>query len=176
MYFCSDERQQEDRVERGGGEGRGQQDVVDLQGNGYFSKLLIISFLCPLNEGYKVNTLYNKAPADASFAHFQRLHCLLLGFYLAWKKTWTSSGGISGILWASFVPLSARPVCISLPALPVNVVSRQKQKKQTRRQRAKESLSLYWTFMWANLCVISASMLQSIPRLQLLRLAPAVEH
>lgn len=68
---------------REGEGGRGQQDVVDLQGNGYFSKLLIISFLCPLNEGYKVNTLYNKAPADASFAHFQRLHCLLLGFYLA---------------------------------------------------------------------------------------------
>lgn len=83
--------------------GRGRQDVVDLQGNGYFSKLLIISFLCPLNEGYKVNTLYNKAPADASFAHFQRLHCLL-GIR---KKTWTSSGGISGILWASSVPLSA---------------------------------------------------------------------
>lgn len=70
-------KREEERGGRGGG-----RDVVDLQGNGYFSKLLIISFLCPLNEGYKVNTLYNKAPADASFAHFQRLHCLL-GFYLA---------------------------------------------------------------------------------------------
>lgn len=70
----SKKRERERGGERGG-------HVVDLQGNGYFSKLLIISFLCPLNEGYKVNTLYNKAPADASFAHFQRLHCLL-GFYL----------------------------------------------------------------------------------------------
>lgn len=49
-----------------------QEDDVDFQGNGYFSKLLIISFLRPLNEGYKVNTLHNKAPADGSFAHFQR--------------------------------------------------------------------------------------------------------
>lgn len=52
---------------------RDAEDIVDFQGNGYFPKLLIISFLCPLNEGYKVNTLYNKAPEDGSFAHFQRL-------------------------------------------------------------------------------------------------------
>lgn len=88
-----------------------------------------------------------------------------------------------GNLWASSVPLSARPVCISLPALPVNVVSRHRARRrrsrqkqqQTSRQRAKESLSLYWTFMWANLCVISASLLQSIPLMKLC-LAPAVEH
>lgn len=140
MYFCSDEKEQErgEREQEGG-----QQDVVDLQGNGYFSKLLIISFLCPLNEGYKVNTLYNKAPADASFAHFQRLHCLL-GIRKNLDIVW-------GNLWASFVPLSARPVCISLPALPVNVVSRHRARRrrsrhsqqQTSRQRAKESLSLF---------------------------------
>lgn len=145
MYFCSDERQHEEREEREGrGSKRGgRQDVVDLQGNGYFSKLLIISFLCPLNEGYKVNTLYNKAPADASFAHFQRLHCLL-GIRKNLDIVW-------GNLWASSVPLSARPVCISLPALPVNVVSRHRARRrrrsrhsqqQTSRQRAKESLSL----------------------------------
>lgn len=64
--------------------GKRQQDIADLQGNGYFSKLLIISFLCPLNEGYKVNTLYNKAPADGSFAHFQRLRlCLCLRLCLS---------------------------------------------------------------------------------------------
>lgn len=56
-----------------------------------------------------------------------------------------------GNLWASSVPLSARPVCISLPALPVNVVSRHRARRrrsrhsqqQTSRQRAKESLSLF---------------------------------
>lgn len=137
MYFCSDERQQEERGERGGRERgeRGRQDVVDLQGNGYFSKLLIISFLCPLNEGYKVNTLYNKAPADASFAHFQRLHCLLLGIRKNLNIVW-------GSLWASSVPLSARPVCISLPALPVNVVSRHRARRSNSKQAEQKSLSL----------------------------------
>lgn len=97
------------------------------QGNGYFSKLLIISFLCPLNEGYKVNTLYNKAPADEKLCTFSTPSSPLPSSLPApsssgHRKTWTLSGGISWLKFCAAIYLP-RPVCISFPALPVNVVS-----------------------------------------------------
>lgn len=54
-------------------------------GNGYFSKLLIISFLCPLNEGYKVNTWYNKA--NGQEGRPKALHIFNAFSYTARKNT-----------------------------------------------------------------------------------------